>query len=247
MPKLFFALILTICSHALLIGQTPKTFRAMGSVEPPPANNNLYLEVGGSFVWLGGINYERVVIRKNKFLMVIRAGLGLDLLHWESSGIAVPIGASLNFGNTNYFELRIDGGTLTTRGLQYNQRGNGVGDMYIYLNNSSTANPSVLWPPNHKMQNVLIEVGAQDLCSTSVSCKIVDVESSEPQGSPGTNKKQGKDIEVNGPLSVSLRSERLGTEGNGRSYTITVECVDATDSNASYETVVVEAPHDRRK
>ena len=54
-----------------------------------------------------------------------------------------------------------------------------------------------------------------------VSAKIISVTSNE-HSNPG---QRGPDWEITGPLSVDLRAERSG-RGNGRVYTITVECED---------------------
>ena len=41
---------------------------------------------------------------------------------------------------------------------------------------SVSADPNVLWPPNHKMRAVTVSVDASDVCS-GVSCKIISVSS----------------------------------------------------------------------
>jgi hypothetical protein len=42
------------------------------------------------------------------------------------------------------------------------------------------ANPSVLWPPNHRLVPVRVKVRAED-CGP-IACRIVSVESNEPVG-----------------------------------------------------------------
>jgi len=53
------------------------------------------------------------------------------------------------------------------------------------------------------------------------ACRIIAVTSNEPS-SPGIRE---PDSEITGPLTVSLRADRSG-QGDGRIYTITVECED---------------------
>jgi len=88
---------------------------------------------------------------------------------------------------------------------------------------SVTASPSVLWPANHN---------------------ITSVTSSEPDNGLGDGDTAG-DIQITGDLTVSLRAERSG-KGNGRTYTITVECKDAA-GNASTSTTTVTVPRDQGK
>jgi len=100
-----------------------------------------------------------------------------------------------------------------------------------------TANPNVLWPPNHKMVPVNVSASTSGGCG-SVSCKIIAVSSNEPVGQDG-------DWGITGDLTLNLRSERLGS-GTGRIYTITVQCTDSS-GNATTGTVTVTVPHDQGK
>jgi hypothetical protein len=110
-----------------------------------------------------------------------------------------------------------------------------------------TAVPSsaTLWPPNGKMHPVSIDVSATDSCSPNVNCRVVAVASNEPNQSRGSSAKNGPDAEISGLLSVALRAERLGSNRNGRIYTMTMRCTDAT-GNATEKTVTVTVPHDQR-
>lgn len=100
---------------------------------------------------------------------------------------------------------------------------------------SAAATPNVLWPPNHKMVSVNLTVTAADLCS-SAACRITGVTSNEPGSTD-------PDWLITGPLTVQLRAERTGG-GDGRIYTLTVECTDAA-GNKSTKTVTVTVPHDK--
>jgi hypothetical protein len=96
---------------------------------------------------------------------------------------------------------------------------------------SLTAGPDVLWPPNHKMVRVSLQVTATG--DPSPDCRIDSTASNEP----GTEDQWV----VTGPLTVNLRAERTGS-GNGRVYTIRVTCTNT--SGIAAQTVRVGVPHD---
>ena len=101
-----------------------------------------------------------------------------------------------------------------------------------------TASPSVLLQANHQMVAVTVGVSATDNCDPSVTCRITSVTSNEPVSGTGNGDKS-PDWEITGPLSVSLRAERA-PKGNGRIYTINIECVDASGNRStSYVQVTV--------
>jgi len=99
---------------------------------------------------------------------------------------------------------------------------------------SLSATPNILWPPNSKMLAILVSVTAIDTCDTAPMCSITSIKSNE----------SGKtiDIEITGDLTANLRSKRFGY-GNGREYTVSVECTD-TSGNSTIESTTVTVPHD---
>jgi hypothetical protein len=106
---------------------------------------------------------------------------------------------------------------------------------------SVSASPNVLWPPNHKMAPVAVAVSASDVSSPPVTCEITSVTSNEPLIGPGSH--TAPDWQITGDLSVNLRAERSGA-GNGRVYTLAVQCTDASNNNSSARTTV-SVPHKR--
>lgn len=54
--------------------------------------------------------------------------------------------------NTSYFQVLLDGGSLSARGIRLSQESTGAGDMYIYLNNGSTAAASALTVGSYGLQ-----------------------------------------------------------------------------------------------
>jgi hypothetical protein len=96
---------------------------------------------------------------------------------------------------------------------------------------SVTTNPKSLWPPNHKLREVTVNVEAEDACG-EVTTKILSVSSNEEGGDD--------DWVIVDDDTVKLRSERLG-KGSGRVYTITVEATDESGNTATETTEVTVA------
>ena len=106
---------------------------------------------------------------------------------------------------------------------------------------SVTATPNVLWSPNHKMVPVAIKIASRDNCGIA-ECKIISVTSNEPVNGLGDGDTE-PDWQIVDNTHVNLRAERSG-RGNGRIYTITVQCTDI-HQNSSTSTVLVTVPHDQ--
>jgi hypothetical protein len=94
-----------------------------------------------------------------------------------------------------------------------------------------TASPKTLWPPNHKLRSVTVNVEAEDACG-EVTTKILSVSSNEEGGDD--------DWVIVDDDTVKLRAEREG-KGSGRVYTITVEATDEAGNTAT-ETTEVTVP-----
>lgn len=109
---------------------------------------------------------------------------------------------------------------------------------------SSLSNTApTLWPPNHKMVAVTVKATASDVVGLA-SLKIISVTSSEPDNGLGDGD-TANDIQITGNLTVNLRAERSGN-GNGRTYTITVEARDAA-GNATTRTTTAFVPKSQGK
>jgi probable HAF family extracellular repeat protein len=106
------------------------------------------------------------------------------------------------------------------------------------------AHPNRLWPPNHWMVPVHIQVSAEDACDTQPVCRITSVSSNQPEGGRGAGAREN-DWGIVDDLTVKLRAERSGREAD-RIYTLTVECADQ-NGNRSSGTTTVTVPHDQKK
>ena len=109
------------------------------------------------------------------------------------------------------------------------------------------ADPSTLWPPNHRLVPVHVQWQALDACDPAVRVELVSVTSSEPDDAPGNadgatlNDIQGADVGA-ADADVLLRAER-SAEAPERVYTLTYRAIDA-GGNASTATATVIVPHD---
>lgn len=108
---------------------------------------------------------------------------------------------------------------------------------------SLSASPNELWPPNHKMVPVTVNIEVSDNCGNSVTSRITDVSGNEPVNGLGDGD-TSPDWEITGDLTLNLRAERSGT-GNGRVYLITVECSDEY-GNSTTGTVTVTVPKSKK-
>lgn len=108
---------------------------------------------------------------------------------------------------------------------------------------SVTASPEVLWPPNHNMIDVTVQVIAIDAVDSNPVSHIISITSSQPINGTGDGD-TSPDWTITGPLTAKLRSERA--HGVDRIYTITVETVDDAGNTAT-ATVTVKVTQSRRR
>ena len=110
----------------------------------------------------------------------------------------------------------------------------------------TSANPSDLWPPNHKMVNVSINYNASDNCNLP-TCQIASVTSNQP-----INR---SDYTILDAHHIRLLAENdceehgkcpKDCDHKNRIYTINITCKD-TAGNSSSKAVAVSVPHDQGK
>jgi uncharacterized repeat protein (TIGR01451 family) len=100
-----------------------------------------------------------------------------------------------------------------------------------------SVNPSMLWPPDHKMIDVTVNYDVTDNCE-STTCAL-SVSSNEPINGTGDGD-TAPDWEIVDAHRVRLRAERAGA-GAGRIYTITVTCRDGAGASSS-KSVTAQVP-----
>jgi hypothetical protein len=107
---------------------------------------------------------------------------------------------------------------------------------------SVTPSTGTLWPPNHQMVAITLNSVASDL--VGVAGYVVTATSSEPDNGLGDGD-TANDIQISGSGTlapvVNLRAERAGN-GNGRTYTITVQAKDAAGNLSAPKTTTVFVP-----
>ena len=130
------------------------------------------------------------------------------------------------------------------------------------------AQPALLWPPNHKMDEICLTIQATDDTDAPENLRIVSatVSSSEPDDALGLGDGRtvgdtdgfdgySQPVDISAKLifnpvvrafqgAILLRAERDGN-GGGRTYTISVTVAD-TSGNMSSGTSSVVVPHDAR-
>ncbi len=103
--------------------------------------------------------------------------------------------------------------------------------------NAVNADPGTLWPPNHKMVEILVEVQGTDIDTwyiTGVDVGNVGSGEGDPQNDP--------DFSFDDQF-LELRSERSGKAG-ARVYTVNVTAANGYGTASSWVQVTV--PHDMR-
>lgn len=108
----------------------------------------------------------------------------------------------------------------------------------------AAAAPAVLWPPNHKLIPVHIDLTVADTCDASPVIRLVSISSNEGDLATGSGH-TSPDIQDaafgTDDRDVLLRAERSGG-GSGRTYVITYEVEDA-NGNVTQTSTTVSVPH----
>ena len=144
----------------------------------------------------------------------------------------VPAGNLFPVGTTTITYTATDGTGLTTTATQTVTV---VDDTKPALG-TVTAVPNVLWPPDHRMVTVNINYTASDNCNGLQT--VLSVKSDQPLGI------YRPDWIIVDNHTVKLRAERSilpALFGKGRTYTITVDAIDAS-GNVTTRTVLVKVP-----
>ena len=99
------------------------------------------------------------------------------------------------------------------------------------------ASPHRLKPANQDMEDISLQISLKETCQGGADCAILSVVSDEADSGLFDDDLPG-DIEITPPLGLKLRAE-LDPDGNGRVYTVTVECVDTNGNSATKDVSVV--------
>jgi len=106
---------------------------------------------------------------------------------------------------------------------------------FALANVSIAPSQATLWPPNGKMVSETFTADTPETCN--VSCNIVQI-----SGDDGSS---AADWHITGPMTAELRADRRG-KGDGRIYTMAMQCTDPSTNISAMKTVAVTVPHDQR-
>jgi hypothetical protein len=113
-----------------------------------------------------------------------------------------------------------------------------------------SVSPTILWPPNHKFQDITATISVTDECDPNPDVTLISVTSNEPETGFLGNGDKGPDVQAavvgTDDRLFSLRSERgTGGQNTGRVYTITYRVTDAS-GNFTDATATVTVPTNSR-
>ena len=108
---------------------------------------------------------------------------------------------------------------------------------------SVSVTPTMLWPANHQMIEIVPTISVTDDFDPSPSVSLVAITSNEGDDVRGDGN-TSNDIVIDGS-SVFLRAERSGL-GEGRIYTLTWRAMDQA-GNSSLASATVTVPHDKKQ
>lgn len=162
---------------------------------------------------------------------------------WSASGVTFDDGTSST--PTGWFPPGV-----TAVVLEVSAGGRSARDTVLVTVRDSTpptlelsVEPSMLWPPNHRLVPVRVTAMATDACDGAPVVRLVSVECSEPgsgSGGPHAGDVFGAAYGES-DFDLELRAER-GGRGAGRIYTLTYEAADASSLVVRHAVQVV-VPH----
>ncbi len=106
---------------------------------------------------------------------------------------------------------------------------------------TASATPDMLWPPNHEMTEVLIDVVTKATCTDLVTCKVTNISFNDFDDNLGDGS-TSDDYYQTGDLTVMVRAERNQAKGKlgqetDRVYTIEVTCTNNAAPSGANEAV----------
>lgn len=136
----------------------------------------------------------------------------------------------------------------------------------VVIDNPPPQNPLCLWPPNHKyvefenLEGIFTVTDACGVASVEITCSSdqcddapPDVSNPAPDCMPGDHAGENGDGNTGNDCywdrstrRLRVRSERAGTEPEGRTYTVKVMATDRCGTMTTGELFKIHVPHDQR-
>ncbi len=137
------------------------------------------------------------------------------------------------------------GGNVVLDWLEQSVAEPGVIDTEPPVITSATTTPANLWPPDHSMIEMALDVTVED--DSYAVWYVADVASNQPElGTGDGDYAPDWVLDPSDPQSVSLRSERSGNDPTGiRLYTITLRAIDTGGNLSEPYELVVPVDHDQ--
>jgi endo-1,4-beta-xylanase len=176
-----------------------------------------------------------------------------------STGDVKCTAASLGNGAAAQFTLTVlvacgtaDGASITNTAsvasdtLDPNTAPNNAASVKVNVSNPPpvisglSADPSLLWSPNHKMNDVTLSYQVSDNCDPTIIPTLAIASSDASNGTGDGN--TTNDTQVVDATHVRLRAERSANTGADRVYTITLKATDSQGYSTS-NAVTVTVPH----
>ena len=113
---------------------------------------------------------------------------------------------------------------------------------------TAVAEPATLWPANHRLKRVTVEVSVSDALSAAAGFILASASSNESDNGPadGDTSRDIRAFDVGAPdVGGWLRAERAGT-GSDRGYTLAYRASDMAGNETTCAARVT-VPHDRRR
>lgn len=121
-----------------------------------------------------------------------------------------------------------------------------VGDTTPPVIAAASASPETLWPPNHKMREITLDVSVDD-DNPGATWYIESVSSNQSENGKGDGNTESDWLldPDSDPQALSLRAERSGKKKEPRTYTVVLRAVDAAGHVSDAASVEVRVEHDK--
>jgi len=146
-----------------------------------------------------------------------------------------------NFNGSDSFTYLVNDGTEDSNVATVSITVNTVNDVPVCA--VPTSSIDSLWPANHKMNSVTVNMVASDDDGDNLTITITSIFQDEKVNAKGDGK-TSPDGEITGDNTVDLRAESSGN-GDGRIYVVTITAYDGNGASCSGD-VIIGVPHDKK-